>query len=204
MGYQPGPPPPRIVIGDSSQADGLSRNVSSVKLLSDRSVHRAGRRTTPCWHHARSRPCRHERDREACALSATIILVLRAAAGVLGSGCGTTCAKALSFWNRRNRQASWIRPRRTLSVARIRASPFSRRLGAALVRRAREPGVASDGPPVAHDCATALPAPACPPFRYRSPIDARQQLHHRMWSDHSASCFDTLQASLLDLPRSDH
>ena len=36
------------------------------------------------------------------------------------------CAKALSFWNRRNRHANWIMPRRTRGFS-DRASPFSRR-----------------------------------------------------------------------------
>ena len=37
------------------------------------------------------------------------------------------CASALSFWNIRKRQASWIRPRRTRALPDL-ASPFSRRL----------------------------------------------------------------------------
>src|SRR5260370_6703249 len=37
------------------------------------------------------------------------------------------CAKALSFWNMRNRHANWIMPRRTRALPE-RASPFSRRL----------------------------------------------------------------------------
>src|SRR3954467_14433978 len=36
------------------------------------------------------------------------------------------CASALSFWNRRKRQASWIIPRRTRALPAL-ASPFSRR-----------------------------------------------------------------------------
>ena len=36
------------------------------------------------------------------------------------------CAKALSFWNMRNRHANWIMPRRTRALPE-RASPFSRR-----------------------------------------------------------------------------
>lgn len=37
------------------------------------------------------------------------------------------CASALSFWNKRKRQANWIRPRRTRALPAL-ASPFSRRL----------------------------------------------------------------------------
>jgi hypothetical protein len=36
------------------------------------------------------------------------------------------CAKALSFWNMRNRHANWIMPRRTRALPE-RASAFSRR-----------------------------------------------------------------------------
>ena len=37
------------------------------------------------------------------------------------------CARALSFWNNRKRQASWIRQRRTRALPDL-ARPFSRRL----------------------------------------------------------------------------
>src|SRR4029077_1139737 len=37
------------------------------------------------------------------------------------------CARALSFWNSRKRQASWIMPRRTRALPDL-ARPFSRRL----------------------------------------------------------------------------
>ncbi len=55
--------------------------------------------------------------------SATIIFVLRAPCAVRA---WYHCASPLSFWNLRNRQASWIRPRRTRALPAL-ASPFSRR-----------------------------------------------------------------------------
>ena len=78
---------------------------------------------------------------------ATIMVVLRTPFGpsVLER---YHCASALSFWNRRNRQASWIRPRRTRALPDF-ASPFSRLLAATFVRRAGQPGVACHGSSVA-------------------------------------------------------
>ena len=57
---------------------------------------------------------------------ATIILVFRAPLGP-SVRLRNHCASALSFWNMRNRQASWIRPRRTLALPDF-VRPFSRRL----------------------------------------------------------------------------
>jgi hypothetical protein len=57
---------------------------------------------------------------------ATIMMVLRAP---FGPSVRTRYdrASALPFWNRRNRQVSWIRPRRTRALPDF-ANPFSRRL----------------------------------------------------------------------------
>src|SRR4051812_22152100 len=57
---------------------------------------------------------------------ATIMVVLRAPC-LPSVRVRYHCANALSFWNRRNRQASWIRPRRTRALPAL-AKPFSRRL----------------------------------------------------------------------------
>ena len=58
--------------------------------------------------------------------SATIIVVLRAPLGP-SVRVRYHCARPLPFWNMRNRQASWINPRRTRPLPDL-ASPFSRRL----------------------------------------------------------------------------
>src|ERR1700691_4259973 len=57
--------------------------------------------------------------------SATIIFVLRAAAGP-SVRARYHWASALSFWNRRKRQASWIKPRLTRALPDF-ANPLSRR-----------------------------------------------------------------------------
>ena len=57
---------------------------------------------------------------------ATIIFVLRAPLAP-SVRLRNHCASALSFWNKRKRQASWIRPRRTRALPDL-ARPFSRRL----------------------------------------------------------------------------
>src|SRR5271169_3499826 len=56
--------------------------------------------------------------------SATII-VLRTPRGPLAVRASNHLASALSFWNIKNRQASWIMPRRTRALP-DRANPFSR------------------------------------------------------------------------------
>ena len=88
------------------------------------------------------------------------------------------CASALSFWNLRNRQASWISPRRTRAIAGL-GQPFLAPLGSALVGRAGEAGVARHGPSVAevprqhllHQHVRRLDPDA---------DDAGQQTHHRV------------------------
>ena len=56
---------------------------------------------------------------------ATIMVVLRVARGpAVRARCH--CANALSLWNMRNRQASWISPRRTRALPAL-AKPFSHR-----------------------------------------------------------------------------
>ena len=56
------------------------------------------------------------------------VAVLRKAVdGASAVRCRYHWASALSFWNRRNRHASWIMPRRTRALPE-RANPFSRRL----------------------------------------------------------------------------
>jgi len=57
--------------------------------------------------------------------SATIIVVLRAPFGP-PVRARYYCASVLSLWNLKNRQASWIRPRRTRALPAL-ANPFSRR-----------------------------------------------------------------------------
>ena len=56
---------------------------------------------------------------------ATIILLREP--GTLSVRARNQHARALSFWNIRKRQASWINPRRT-RILPDRANPFSRRL----------------------------------------------------------------------------
>ena len=58
--------------------------------------------------------------------SATIMVVLRAPLVPSVRGLDDV-ASALSFWNIKNREASWIMPRRTRALPAL-ASPFSRRL----------------------------------------------------------------------------
>ena len=107
-----GSPPLRLVI------DGLSRKRDRTSngvflLLDDPS--RSGRR--PQCNASRDfagRDHAPQRD-EQFAASATIIVVLRAPFGH-SVRPRYHCASALSFWNLRNRQASWIRPRRTRAL----------------------------------------------------------------------------------------
>ena len=65
-------------------------------------------------------------------------------------------AKVLSFWNRRNRHANWIMPRRP---ERCRNGPALSAFSAALVGRAREAGITRYGRR-SRCFVTALPAPA--------------------------------------------
>ncbi len=58
--------------------------------------------------------------------SATIIVVLRAPFGP-SVRARYHCASALPLWNLKNRQASWISPRRARGLPAL-ANPFSRRL----------------------------------------------------------------------------
>src|SRR6516162_8216931 len=116
---QAGTPPPRTVIGDPSQTGGLGRNCP---VSSATSVHCAGRRTMPSGT-TPSRTSRHKAIRSLRAKATIIVLRVPRAFSVRARN---HCAKALSFWNMRNRHANWIMPRRTRALPE-RASPFSRR-----------------------------------------------------------------------------
>src|SRR5258708_35526797 len=67
-----GTPPPRPVIGDPSQADGLGRNC---RVPSATSVHCAGRRTTPSGT-TPSRTSRHRAIRSLRAKPTTLVLLV--------------------------------------------------------------------------------------------------------------------------------
>src|ERR1700760_3527832 len=123
--FRLGSPPPRIVIGRPGKGGypGVPKFyvLGLVIVGSDQAV---GRSTTPCG----TSPVVTMRQRAMSSLraSATIIFVLRAplAPSVRDRN---HCARALSFWNSKNRQASWIMPRRTRALPAL-ARPFSRRL----------------------------------------------------------------------------
>src|SRR6478672_10528452 len=59
-------------------------------------------------------------------LAKATIMVLRVPPRASAVRARYHCASALSFWNSRKRQASWIIPRRTRALPAL-ASPFSRR-----------------------------------------------------------------------------
>src|SRR5271168_226678 len=111
------------------------RNSSSGKVWGSRGVFRArafdvpaqptgSNSTTP----AGTTPSSTKRQRSISSLRAiATIIVLRTPRGPSTVRASNHLANALSFWNIRNRQASWIMPRRTRPLP-ARASPFSRRL----------------------------------------------------------------------------
>ena len=106
------------------------------------------------------------------------------------------CAKALSFWCRRNRHANWIMPRRTRPLPE-RASPFPAFSGCSR-RASREAGITGYGPSVAQASRQHLV------YQHVSRLDAdpdyaRQQAHHSVRSI-TGRVIETLQACLLNLP----
>jgi len=111
-------------LGSSSAAcrQGAAGHRNRVLLLDGQAVQVAGRSTTPSGM-APVVTMRHS-SISSLRASATIMVVLRApfAPSVRAR---YHCASALSFWNMRNRQASWISPRRTRALPDL-ASPFSR------------------------------------------------------------------------------
>ena len=105
-----GTPPPRTVIGDRSQADRLGRNC---QVPSASFVHGAGRRTIPSG----TMPSRTRRQRAIRSLRAKATIIVLRVPRAFSVRARNHCAKELSFWNMRNRQASWITPRRTRKSA---------------------------------------------------------------------------------------
>ena len=103
---------------------------------------------------------------------------LARAGRTFSSALGTTVPSALSFWNRRKRQASWIKPRRTRALPDLR-QPLLAPPGTALIGRAGETGIARHGPSVAQGCGIAPPEPACRPSRCRYQYTWRET-HHRV------------------------
>ncbi len=109
-------------LGSSSAGPASAAKLVVLLLLSAVDSH-AGRNTTPCG----TSPVvanRHSAMRSLRA-SATII-VLRVLARPSAGRASNHLARALSFWNLRNRQANWIMPHRTRALP-ARARPFSRR-----------------------------------------------------------------------------
>ena len=90
--------------------------------LSTSFVHCAGRKTTPSG----TTPCRTSRHRAIKSLRAKATIMRLREPRAFSVRARNHCAKALSFWCRRNRHANWIMPCRTRPLP-DRASPFSRR-----------------------------------------------------------------------------
>ena len=115
-----GTPPPRTVIAPPSRARDWKRTV--FQMLSSEMKAHAGRIWTPSG------------TMPSCARRQSAIKSLRARATIsvlriAGAACVRRryhWASALSFCSHRNRQASWIMPRRTRALPE-RAKPFSRR-----------------------------------------------------------------------------
>ena len=114
---QLGIPPPRIVIGNPPPACGR-RN-----LCLPRVTYWAGRMMIPSG----TNPSRTKRHNAIRSLRANATIIVLRVLGAFSVRVRNHCAKALSFWNIRNRQANWIIPRLTRALPE-RASPFSRRL----------------------------------------------------------------------------
>ncbi len=85
-------------------------------------VYYAGRRTTSSG----TTPSRTNRHRAIRSLRAKATIMVLRAPRAFSVRARNHCAKALSFWNMRNRHANWIMPRRARALPE-RASPFSRR-----------------------------------------------------------------------------
>ena len=127
---QAGTPPPRTVIGDPSRAGALGRNCP-VSLAT--CVHCAGRRTTPSG----TTPSRTSRHRAIRSLRAKATIIVLRVPRAFSVRARNHCAKALFFWNRRNRHANWIMPRRTRALPE-RASPHPAREGHRCVSARRQ------------------------------------------------------------------
>src|SRR6266567_3620264 len=82
----------------------------------------AGRSRTP----AGTTPSRARRQSAISSLRARATINVLRVDGASAVRCRYHWASALSFWNRRNRQANWIIPCRTRALPE-RANPFSRR-----------------------------------------------------------------------------
>ena len=115
-----GIPPPRTVIGARHKC---MDKAETVGVPSASCVHCAGRKTTPSG----TTPCRTSRHRAIRSLRAKATIMVLRVPRAFSVRARNHCAKALSFWNMRNRHANWIMPRRTRALPE-RASPFSRRL----------------------------------------------------------------------------
>src|SRR4051794_11388658 len=109
-------------LGSSSETDGILFARFRELVLPAFSRH-AARKTTP----AGTSPVVTIRHRAISSfLARATIRVLRVPPWASAVRARYHCARALSFWNRRKRQASWIIPRRTRALPAL-ASPFSRR-----------------------------------------------------------------------------
>ena len=115
---------------DPATSNRHRRSVSSgrtrpetVGVSSATSVHYTGRRTTPSG----TTPSRTRRHKAIRSLRAKATIMVLRAPRAFSVRARNHRAKALSFWNMRNRHANWIMPRRTRALPE-RASPFSRRL----------------------------------------------------------------------------
>jgi hypothetical protein len=97
-----GTPPPRTVIGDLSLWSGSSRNCQSVGDWRIGRGHQAGRIATPSG----TTPSRTNRHRAISSLRARATIMVLRVLGAFSVRSRYHCARALSFWNSRNRHAS--------------------------------------------------------------------------------------------------
>jgi hypothetical protein len=127
--------------------------------------------------------------------SATI-MVLRAPGRAFSVRALYHRARPLSFWNMRNRQASWIRPRRTRALPAL-ARPFSRRRLPLSSGEPVMPRVAGDSSSIPH-----APRQDFVHEHIRrlnaDPDHACQQAHHRVCSFLWSLC-KALQTCFLNL-----
>ena len=116
---QAGTPPPRTVIGDPSQADGLGPKLSGVfsDLLSLRRAQNDAIRHHAFAHQSPQGDQKFARQGHDHGLAST--------AGILGTGSKPLRQGAVLLKQEKS-QANWIMPRRTRALPE-RASPFSRR-----------------------------------------------------------------------------
>src|SRR6266550_3498074 len=168
-----GSAPPRTVIGDPSQADGLGQNCW---VPSASSGHCAGRRMTPSG----TTPSRTSRHRAIRSLRAKATIMVLRVPRAFSVRARNHCAKALSFWNMRNRHA-------------ILAA-----LLPALVGRASEARITRYGASIAQVSRQHLV------HQHVGRLDAnahhtRQQAHHGMRSL-AGFMLEVIQACALDLP----